>query len=301
MTLQTLTASALLASAAMLVAPAAASQAAPADTVRTAAQVARDFGGHKAVTRPSKDAIMGFSLPTSVIAVPVVGGQVVREGDLLLRGDDVEDLALLEAQRIRAREDLPVQRAVEQAELAKVEFAKAEQAFAADGINEIELDRARLAASTAAIDVRIAKNNFEQEQAAVERFEARVQKFRVHAPFDGIVDTVVVELGQSIGDSEPAIRVVQIDPLWIDVPAPTASTMTLSLEPGSPAWVLMNLPGEAVIREARVIEVSPTADAASATRRVRVELPNPELLVAGIGCWVSFAEPSDVLLTGAGR
>ncbi|MEO0716236.1 MAG: hypothetical protein AAFY58_04515, partial [Planctomycetota bacterium] len=173
MTLRTLTASALLASAAMLVAPTAASQAEPADTVRTAAQVARDFGGHKAVTRPSKDAIMGFSLPTRVIAVPVVGGQVVREGDLLLRGDDVEDLALLEAQRIRAREDLPVQRAVEQAELAKVEFAKAEQAFAADGINEIELDRARLAASTAAIDVRIAKNNFEQEQAAVERFEAR--------------------------------------------------------------------------------------------------------------------------------
>ena len=265
----------------------------PAQPVRTAAQLARDFEGHKAVTRPSKDAVMGFSLPTSLREVLVRAGQRVSAGEVMLRGDDVEDVALLEAQKIRARDDLPVQRARRQSELADVEYAKALQAHDAGGINEIELDRARLAAATAKIDVAIASNNYEQEVAAVDRFQARVDKLRLIAPFDGIVDTVVVEVGQSIGDSEPAIRVVQINPLWIDVPAPTAQTIVLDLRAGSPAWVLMDLPGDPAVLEARVIEVAPTADAASGTRRVRVEVPNPDLLVAGVTAWVRFQPPTE--------
>lgn len=282
---------ALLAASALLSAPAGGQGAEP--DAPTAGQVARAFEGHKAVTRPSKDAVMGFSLPTAVREVLVAGGQRVAKGDLLLRGDDVEDVALLEAQKIRAREDLPVQRAVKQAELAEAEYAKALEAHDAGGISEIELDRARLAAATARIDVDIARNNFEQEVAAVDRFQARVDKFRIVAPFDGYVDIVAAELGQSIGDSEPAVRIVQVDPLWIDVPVPTGRTIALDLVSGSPAWVLMDQPGPARVHEARVVEVAPTADAASGTRRVRVEVPNPERLVAGLTCWVRFEPPSE--------
>jgi len=250
------------------------------------------FGGIKCVTRPSRDAVLGFSLPTTLKEIAVRGGERVTEGQLLVRGDDEEDLALLETQRIRAETDLPVERAVGQAELAAVEWERAQEAFSKSGINQLEYDRARLAASTAQIDVGIAKNTLAQDRAQVVRFEARVRRLRLTAPFDGIVDNVLVDVGQSVSEADSVVRVVNIDPLWIDVPAPTSQTIQLGLQVGGEAWVAMDLPGEARVFPARIVEVSPVADAASGTRRVRVEMPNPDEIVAGVTSYVRFTEPT---------
>lgn len=249
------------------------------------------FGGIKAVTRPSRDAVLGFSLPTQITEVGVVGGQRVSRGDLLVRGDDEEDIALLETQRIRADTDLPVQRAVGQSELADVEWERAQEAFSRTGISQLEYDRARLAADTAKIDVGIAKNTLAQDRAQVVRFEARVRRLRLQAPFDGIVEQVLVDVGQSVSEAEQVVRVVNIDPLWIDVATPTKRTLELGIETGAPAWVAMDLPGDLRVFEGRVVEVSPVADAASGTRRIRVEVANPEQIVAGVTAFVRFTPP----------
>lgn len=249
------------------------------------------FNGIKCVTRPSRDSVLGFSLPTTLREIAVRGGERVVEGQLLVRGDDEEDLALTETQRIRAETDLPVQRAVGQAELAAVEWDRAQEAFTRKGISQLEYDRARLAKDTAAIDVGIAKNTLAQDRAQVVRFEARVRRLRLEAPFDGIVDNVLVDVGQSVSEADSVVRVVNIDPLWIDVPAPTSMTIQLGLAPGDDAWIAMDLPGEDRVFAARIIEVSPVADAASGTRRVRVEVPNPDEIVAGVTSYVRFTEP----------
>lgn len=253
----------------------------------------KGFAGIKAVTRPSRDAIMGFSAATRVMELLVAGGQSVTTGQLLIRGDDAEDAIVVKLQELRSGTDLPVQKAKKSAELARIEYERYKEAQAKGSASQTEVDRARVSSEAADIDVGQAEVTQKQEEVQVERLKARVDKLRIVAPFNGVIDQISVDVGQSVSESDKIVRVVNVDPLWIDVPVPTEQTITLDLRPEGTCWVLMELPGQANVRQGKVIEVSPVADAASGTRRVRVALPNPDKTVAGVTAWVRFREPDE--------
>lgn len=268
------------------------------------AQLISEFAGVKAVTRPSRDAIMGFALPTEVREILVRGGESVRKGQLLVRGDDTEPVAGLELQRLTAASDFEVQKAEKVAEMTALTFARTEQARSGGGANQQELDRDRLARDAAKIDVEFERLRHAQQQIRVRQFEAAVDRLRLTAPFDGQVDQVMVDVGQIVRETEKILRIVQIDPVWIDVAAPTDTTVTHALKPGSKAWALVELGTRLVLLDAKVVEVSPVSDAASRTRRVRVELANPagpDQLVPGEPAWVRFTPPTDDWKTRAAR
>lgn len=248
--------------------------------------------GERAVVKPSKDSLMGFSLSTSVAEVLVAAGQRVQEGDLLIRGDDSEDIAEAKFQRARADTQLPVDRARAQADLAKLEYERLVKSADQGAGSPLELDRARAAETTARIDLDLALLNQVLSDLQAARAEARAAKLSLRAPFDGVVDIVHVDKGQTIREGEPVVRVVSVDPLWIDVPAPTAMVLTQGIVPGTHAWVLLQEDVAERVYTARVIQVAPTADAGSGTRIVRVEMDNAVGLVPGVNCWVRFTEPT---------
>lgn len=250
------------------------------------------FGGERAFTRPSQDAVMGFTISTSVEEVAVAGGQRVRAGDLLVRGDDSEDVAEAKFQRARADTELPVNRARAQLELAELEYARQMDAQDQGAATPLELDRARVARDTAKIDLDLAVLNQVLSALQADRAEARVEKLSLRAPFDGVVDKVEVDAGQSVREGDPVVRVVSVDPIWIDVPVATAKTIGYGLQNGSPAWVLMQEDVARRVYSAQVVEVAPTADATSGLRRVRVEMDNEVGVVPGVNCWVRFSEPT---------
>ncbi|MBX3384371.1 MAG: efflux RND transporter periplasmic adaptor subunit [Phycisphaeraceae bacterium] len=257
------------------------------------------FSDIKAVTNPGIDAVMGFSLPTQISEVLVRGGQEVSKGDLLIRGDDAEDLALLRLQKVRTETDLPVQRARKQMELAETEFRIQQEVAAKGGSSPQQVERAKLASEVARIDYENARVQQTQEVIQQERIEARVDKFRLRAPFDGVVDQVMMDMGQVVAENEKIIRIVSVDTLWLDAPAPTSDPLTLTLKRGDPAWVLLDVAGTPRLVEGKVKEAAPTADPASRTRRIRVEIANPkgpDRLLSGEPCYVRFRPPSEEFL-----
>ncbi len=249
------------------------------------------FGGERQMTRPSRDAVLGFSLATRIVEVAARGGSSVKAGDLLIRGEDEEDLALLHLQELRANSDHAVQIARKRSDLAQLEYDRYKEAASQDATAKQELDRARLQADALRLEWEKSRIEQEQEVAQVTRINARIAKFRLAAPFDGRVDEVKVEVGQSVTEGDKVIRVVDVDPLWIDVPARVRDPRTHTLQVGDPAWIVIDLPGPARVRMGRVIELSPVADPSSGTRRIRVEVPNPDESVAGVPSWVRFTEP----------
>jgi len=261
---------------------------------------AEPFGGVQTFTRPSRDSVMGFNAPTRVVEILVRGGQRVTAGQLLIRGDDAEQLAIVRQTALRAESELQVERAQKAADLAAVEYGSTQDAYGRGGSSQFELDRSRLAMETARIDVETAKLNQALEHVRLDQARALLAQLRIEAPFDGIIDEVAVELGRSIDRAQPAIRVVSIDPLWIDVPAPAGETIRLGLKDGDPAWVLVDAPEARGVRVGRVIEVSPVADYASRSRRVRVEVENPGSLPPGLRVWVRFTEPDEGMASALG-
>ena len=83
---------------------------------------------------------------------------------------------------------------------------------------------------------------------------------------------------ESVEALAPVIRVVQNDPLWIDVPVPLS--LARELKVGSRVKILFSETG-ATSAEGKVIYAASVADAASDTRRVRVEVPNSQRRIAG--------------------
>ncbi len=260
------------------------------DSGRDIESLAHEFGGESTFTRPGQDAEISFQISTQVMEVAVsIGDQVAKDG-LLIQGDLGENVALLKRQRERADSDIPLRRAKEQHELAKVELERVRTAEAGGGANEQELNRARVSAAIAAIDVEQAEWNGEQEKITLEQVEKRVELYSLRAPFDCRVVSVDVDVGDTLRDGEAVINVVSIDPLHIDVDAPLAQAMRLAV--GDPAWALIGVPGEPVVMNARVVGISPYASFAARSLRVRVEIDNARGLPAGLPAWVRFSEPA---------
>lgn len=262
---------------------------------RITPELQSEFAGVMAVTAPSRRAEMGFLQPSKVAEVLVHGGAEVAKGQLIVRGDDAEEVQLVKLQKLHAESDLPVQKAKAQMDLAKVEYERLVDIRAKDASSTQEVERARLTFDSSRMDFLLSQRQQTEEVLQLARLQARVERLHIEAPFDGIVDMVSVDVGQSVSESDKIVRVVNIDTLWIDVGASTQDAKTMTLQPGDPAWVMLDVAGQPRLRLGRVIEVSPTADLGSRTRRVRVEVPNPkgvERVIAGEAAWVRFTEPS---------
>ena len=85
------------------------------------------------------------------------------------------------------------------------------------------------------------------------------------APIAGLVEDVSVEAGESIGTLGPVIRLVQNDPLRIDVPVPDGAGRRIGSGTGCLGVLSRNLPAVAS-PNGRIINISAVADAASDTR-----------------------------------
>ena len=114
---------------------------------------------------------------------------------------------------------------------------------------------------------------------------------RLAAPIAGLVEEVSVEAGESIGTLGPVVRIVQNDPLWIDVPVPLAQARDLKL--GQDAWITFPGATSDASPNGRIINISAVADAASETLRIRIEVPNPLKRPAGERVAVAFAATQD--------
>lgn len=256
-----------------------------------AASLAQSFGGEKHFSRPSRDSTMGFTFPAEILEIRVKGGDEVKKGDVLLKANASEQEYQRDLQKLLAETDLEIMRAQTALDQAQVEFDAQKKMKDDRGGSPVEFLRAEAQLAIRKVELDIAKFQQVQQRLNLAFRQAIVDRFSIRAPFDGRIDLVVADLGEVKKDGEPVVRVVDTDPLWIDVPANAAQTIMLKLKPGAPAWVLMDLPEEPRVYKGSVIEVSAEADARSNTRRVRVELPNPHDWPSGLTCWVRFTEP----------
>ena len=252
-------------------------------------QVATQFGGSKADTKPSRDVVMQFTFASEVREIAVVGGKKVKRGDVLMRARDADVVAAIATQRDVAENDLEVRGSKLQMDLAKFKFERLK-----DGgtYSPTEYEEARGAAEVAVVQHDQAKRNKAHQELSLKQAEAQYQRYWLEAPFDGTVEEVLVEVGEGVTEQTKVLRLVNTDKMWLDPYASTSETIRLALKEGSPAWVLIEMPDAPKLVRGKVLYVSPVADSVSQTRRVRVEIENPQQWPAGTQARVRFTEPS---------
>lgn len=240
--------------------------------------------GVVAVTKPSGDVTMSFSHPGRIAKLLVAEGNEVKAGQLLVQQDDSAEqvqLAQLKAQadditRIKASEAEMMQK--------KVDLRRMEQLSGKGAASETELEHAKLDVLIGELSVQLAKFNNEQDRRKYEETRLQVERMKIISPIDATVVQTFMKAGESVDTPTKVIRVVQVNPLWVDVAVPKQANQKFLI--GQKAEIVLPY-GEGKM-DGKVTFISEVEDAASQTVAVRVEVPNPARRRAGENVRVIF-------------
>lgn len=226
--------------------PARAVQVAPAEL--RARLVGEEIVG---TVRARHSATLAPTVTGTVRDVHVTLGSRVRKGDVLVR---------LSAREIDARLD---------------------QARAVWAHARLERDRALTLQQANAIPraaVDNALSQFRVAEAAADEAGTMAAHTVLRAPFDGVVTSKSVSVGDTAMPGQPLLIVEQPDELRFEAPVPEASAQ--ALPSGRRVEVRFDTIAAPVV--GTVAEISPTADPASRTVTVKLDLPRVDQLHAGI-------------------
>ena len=240
----------------------------------------------KAVTEPSEDrTVLGFTSPGRIAKVLVAEGQHVRAGQPLIQLDDAVERVELAMLKAKAGDTARVRAAELKLKRARVVLSKVRKAYKDKAASKRELEEAALAAAMAELELEIARLEHRQAQGRYRQAKLKLERMRLLSPVTGRVERLLVRAGESIKALAPVARIVQIDPLRIDVPVPLKRASRI--RPGQAARVRFADPAGTVL-EGKVVRLASVADAGSETLAVRVEVPNPAGRPAGEQVTVEF-------------
>lgn len=240
----------------------------------------------RAITNPSSDITLSYVQPGRIAKVHFTEGAWVKAGQVLVQQDDaVEQIQLAQLQAASA-DTTQIQASEASLAQKRVDLQKLEKAAAQNAATELEVEHAKLSVKMAELSLQLAMFEHEQAKRKYDEVKVQVEKMRLGSPIDGRIEKIHVEAGESINALTDVVRVVQIDPLWIDVPVPLIQAMDLSA--GKMVKVLFPNPNKASV-EGSIVYIAAVADAASGTLRVRIEVPNKSNRPAGEHVEIIFA------------
>ncbi len=251
-----------------------------------------------AVTRPKRDLELAFGVSGRLQAMHVRRGERVIAGQLLAQLDGDDLAATVRLLELRAKSDHEVSAALADAEFAEQTHQRVRAAYEQDAAKEREVDDAWARLRTARAELELAKQRRAEAAIELDAARARHAKTRMCATFAGIVEDVRLEAGGAVDELAPVLRLVDDSAFRVDVAVPIELTMGLSI--GQELLVRGRASSAdgaiSVIREsmfAKIVSLAIVADAASRTRIVRLEMPNPAKLPAGLPVDVLVPKPTD--------
>jgi RND family efflux transporter MFP subunit len=185
-----------------------------------------------------------------IAKMPVVLGQKVKAGDLL---------AEIDAQEIRAR----YEQAVAQREQAARDLGRAQTLIKKQVSSRQEFDAAEA--------------RFRMAEASVNETRTMLGYARVTAPFDGVISRKLADVGDLAAPGKPLVEIEERGALRFEADVPEALIGNVA----AGRKVAVSVPAAKKSFEAAVVEVSPTADSASRTFLIRLDLPEDSGLRAG--------------------
>jgi len=243
------------------------------------------------ITAPNADITLSFVVAGRVSDVQVEPGTTVEKDQLLVHLYDEPEKIQCQQLKMLSEDRTKINAA--KAELAQnqVDLKKLEQARAKGAASVWEVEHLFLNVRIAELSLQSAILEQQQYRQRYDHASSQLVRMRLAAPIAGLVEEVSVEVGESIGTLGPVVRIVQNDPLWIDVPVPMAQALNLTVD--QDVWITFPGATAEATPNGRIINISAVADAASETLRIRIEVPNPLKRPAGERVAVAFTATQD--------
>ncbi|HJV85254.1 MAG TPA: efflux RND transporter periplasmic adaptor subunit [Noviherbaspirillum sp.] len=229
----------------------------PTATVQSAGTA--EAAPYDGVVEAVRQTVMASQVPGAIIALPVKAGDVVKEGQVLVRID-----ARAAAQNSAASE-AQVQAARAALELATKDFQRQQQLYKKEYISQAAFERAesQYRATSAQLRAQIAQASAASIQSGF---------YTVKAPYAGVIADVPVSLGDMAMPGRPLLTIYA--PTALRVTASVPQTALARVAAGQPVKVeLPGLPADRQWMTIPQLQVLPTIDAGTHSAQVRVDLP----------------------------
>lgn len=181
-----------------------------------------------------------------VADIPFQSDSDVKTGDLLLRLDDRDDVAKLNALKAEA-------------ELARLTYNRSKELVRTRAVSQAQLDTATA--------------NLKSALAQVTAQQALVDKKSIRAPFDGHVGIRLVDPGQYLTAGQKVTTLQTLDPIFVDFTLPQQSVRLVAV--GQPIELTTDaFPG--VVFAGKIKALDPKLDPQTRNIAVRAEIANPD-------------------------
>lgn len=184
----------------------------------------------------------------------------VEAGEVLIRLTDTEQRSALNSARANLQE------AEARAAEAAADFARIEGMFKNETVSRARMDQARANNESA-------KARLSSARAGVSAAQEQLDYTVIRAPYAGIVSRRLVETGESVGPGQPLMTGLSLQQLRVNVDVPQGM-----IDPVRQFGKAVVHYGETDIA-AESITFFPVADAGSNTFRVRVNLPQADVVL----------------------
>jgi RND family efflux transporter MFP subunit len=258
------------------------------------------FESCPAVTAPARDLQLAFGVSGRVKRVHVLRGERVDAGELLAQLDDEDLAANVALLEIRAAGAFEIDAAQAAWRSASDTLARVKRAFEEEAAKERELRDAIARAEQTRAELGLAQQRQREAKLELAAAKARHEKTLMRATFAGVVEEVRIEAGGAVDELASVLRLVDESAFRIDVAVPTELTLGLRVGQTLPVRFRTAVPGGDHL--ASIASLAFVADAASRTRVVRLEMPNPAKLPAGLPVDVLVPKPTEEespMLSGA--
>ncbi|GMQ96225.1 MAG: multidrug efflux RND transporter periplasmic adaptor subunit VexE [Gammaproteobacteria bacterium] len=198
-------------------------------------------------TEPARSVTLRAEIDGRVVAIGAKRGTRVQKGDMIVRLD-VRDR---EARRQQARA------LVEQ---RKIQYRASLRLESKNFQSEANVAEARA--------------NLEAARAALARVEVEIANSVLVAPFDGVLQTRPVEIGDYIAEGKEVARVIELDPILVTGDVTQTELGRLEVGARGTAKLITGEDLEGIVRY-----VASEADQATRTFRVELEVDNPDRTV----------------------
>lgn len=250
---------------------------------------AQEYAG---ITKPSGDVALAFVRPGKVDNLHVKEGDPVKAGQVLVELDNTAEQVQVAQLKAQAENTMQMTAAKLQLDQSELEL-KRYQAVAGviysgvRAVTDLEVERAELEVRIARLRAELAEFEHTQDQLKYQEALKQLERMRLVSPIEGRVEKLVAKAGEAADALTPVIRVVNIDPLYVEVFV--QREVASALRVGGSAEVRFVQPtGKSAL--GKIIHISQVADAASDTLMVRVELPNPTVRAAGERVTVKYVQ-----------
>jgi RND family efflux transporter MFP subunit len=244
----------------------------------------------EAVSKPSADIILSFVKPGRIYEVLCKEGDKVRTGKLLAKQEDRAELVRVKMLETQAADETKIKMTEAELLLKKKDLGKLEEALRKGAATEWETDHTRLDVEKTKIALERARLEHQQDIRRFEEASIEFDYLHLASPIDGYVEEVEIEAGESVQAFDSVMRVVQTDPLLIDVPIPVPLANQLMKDQAAIViFPLANGQGDQAV-EGKIENIASVAEAASNTLRVRIKVSNSQQRPAGERVIISFPQ-----------